>query len=221
MRNSTVIGRIGRRRRASELRGRGRRDPALGRVELPGQGDLPNASQIVTGDQVEVAGNADRHGVEHRADAATARRADAQPSTTRPTRRCARARRRPSARRRCRAIANRYVDLRLGPGERAADPQTAASSAPATRPAPSTSTSCSTRSTPPTRKGLQNVIQGSASQYAGRGQQAQVAWQYLNPAIASSSMLFREINRDTGEVHELHRQVEQPRLRHRAAPAPT
>ena len=43
------------------------------------------------------------------------------------------------------------------------------------------------------------MIQGSASQYAGQGRQAQAAWQYLNPAIASSSMLFREINRDTSK----------------------
>jgi phospholipid/cholesterol/gamma-HCH transport system substrate-binding protein len=49
----------------------------------------------------------------------------------------------------------------------------------------------------PTRKGLQNVLQGSASQYAGRGQQAQLAWEYLNPAIATSSLLFHELNRDT------------------------
>ena len=39
--------------------------------------------------------------------------------------------------------------------------------------------------------------------YTGRGNQAQIAWQYLNPAIASTSMLFREINRDTGKLHEL------------------
>ena len=43
------------------------------------------------------------------------------------------------------------------------------------------------------------MIQGSASQYAGRGRQAQVGWAYLNPSIASSSMLFREINRDSSK----------------------
>jgi phospholipid/cholesterol/gamma-HCH transport system substrate-binding protein len=50
-----------------------------------------------------------------------------------------------------------------------------------------------------TRKGLQDVFQGSASSYAGRGQQAQLAWEYLNPAIASSSLLFHELNRDTSK----------------------
>jgi phospholipid/cholesterol/gamma-HCH transport system substrate-binding protein len=43
------------------------------------------------------------------------------------------------------------------------------------------------------------VIQGSASQYAMEGQKMQAAWQYLNPAIASSSVLFHEINRDTNK----------------------
>ena len=52
---------------------------------------------------------------------------------------------------------------------------------------------------PPTLKGLQDVFQGSASQYAGRGRQAQQAWAYLNPAIASSSALFGELNRDTSQ----------------------
>jgi phospholipid/cholesterol/gamma-HCH transport system substrate-binding protein len=51
----------------------------------------------------------------------------------------------------------------------------------------------------PTRKGLQQVFQGSASQYAGKGQMAQLAWEYLNPAIASSSLLFHELNRDTSK----------------------
>lgn len=51
----------------------------------------------------------------------------------------------------------------------------------------------------PTRKGLQNVFQGSAKQYAGKGQQAQRAWEYLNPAIATSTLLFQELNRDTAK----------------------
>lgn len=50
----------------------------------------------------------------------------------------------------------------------------------------------------PTLKGLQDVFQGSAEQYKGYGQLAARAFPYLNPAIASSSMLFREINRNPG-----------------------
>jgi len=43
------------------------------------------------------------------------------------------------------------------------------------------------------------VFQGSAAQYAGRGQQANLAWQYLNPSIATASILFHELNRDTAK----------------------
>ncbi len=51
----------------------------------------------------------------------------------------------------------------------------------------------------PTRKGLQDVFQGSASQVKGQGKTMQAALAYLNPAIASSSALFRELNRNTGQ----------------------
>jgi phospholipid/cholesterol/gamma-HCH transport system substrate-binding protein len=51
----------------------------------------------------------------------------------------------------------------------------------------------------PTRKGLQDVFQGSASQYQDAGKLAQKAFVYLNPAVAASSMLFSELNRNTGQ----------------------
>lgn len=51
----------------------------------------------------------------------------------------------------------------------------------------------------PTLKGLQDVFQGSASQVKGAGQKMQAAFQYLNPAVAASSALFRELNRNTGD----------------------
>ena len=50
----------------------------------------------------------------------------------------------------------------------------------------------------PTLKGLQDVFQGSASQYKGSGKIAQAALQYLNPAVAASSMLFNQLNRNDG-----------------------
>ncbi len=95
-------------------------------------------------------------------------------------------------------IANRYVDLRLGP----------ASGGPiangGTIPTQYTTSAVDLDQlfntlNPPTLKGLQNLIQGSASQYAGAGKEAQAAWQYLNPAVASTSVLFSEINRDTNK----------------------
>ena len=61
------------------------------------------------------------------------------------------------------------------------------------------------------------MIQGSASQYAGQGKAIQAAWQYLNPAIASSSVLFSEINRDTSQFTNFIVKTEQPG--HRRLPA--
>jgi phospholipid/cholesterol/gamma-HCH transport system substrate-binding protein len=95
-------------------------------------------------------------------------------------------------------IANRYVDLRLGPGNGAKIPNGGVIPASSTTSAVDFDQLFNTLDGP-TRKGLQNVIQGSASQYGTSGKQAQAAWQYLNPAVASSSVLFRELNRDTGK----------------------
>ena len=95
-------------------------------------------------------------------------------------------------------IANRYVDLNLGPATAPKIPTNGVI------PTSHTTTAVDLDElfnslNGPTRKGLQNVFQGSASQYAGRGQTAQLAWEYLNPAIASSSILFHELNRDTSK----------------------
>ena len=95
-------------------------------------------------------------------------------------------------------IANRYVDLRLGPGNARAIPNGGIIGTQYTTSAVDLDQLFNTLDAP-TRKALQDVIQGSASQYSGQGRVAQAAWQYLNPAVASSSLLFREINRDTGK----------------------
>ena len=49
----------------------------------------------------------------------------------------------------------------------------------------------------PTRRALQGVIQGSANQVEGRSKELNEALPYLNPSLAASSRLFREIDRDT------------------------
>lgn len=95
-------------------------------------------------------------------------------------------------------IANRYVDLRLGPATGAKIPNGGVIPTRYTTTAVDLDQLFNTLD-PPTRKALQDVIQGSASQYATQGKAMQRAWAYLNPAIASSSVLFREINRDTGK----------------------
>jgi phospholipid/cholesterol/gamma-HCH transport system substrate-binding protein len=90
-------------------------------------------------------------------------------------------------------IANRYVDLRLGSGPKI--PSGATIGTQYTTSAVDLDQLFNTLNKP-TRAALQQLIQGSANAYTGRGDQAQIAWQYLNPSIAATSMLFREINRD-------------------------
>ncbi len=50
---------------------------------------------------------------------------------------------------------------------------------------------------PSTRKALQNFFKGSAAQYSGVTKQANIAFHYLNPELATSSRLFNELNYDT------------------------
>ncbi len=49
---------------------------------------------------------------------------------------------------------------------------------------------------PKTRRGLQNVIQGSATQYAGKGPQVNESAKYFSPAISTTDQLVKELNRD-------------------------
>ncbi len=95
-------------------------------------------------------------------------------------------------------FANRYVDLDLGPGTAAKIRNSGlinASNTTSTVDLDELFNSLNAQ----TRQGLRDVFQGSASQYAGRGKQAQLAWQYLNPSIATASVLFHELNRDTAK----------------------
>jgi phospholipid/cholesterol/gamma-HCH transport system substrate-binding protein len=50
---------------------------------------------------------------------------------------------------------------------------------------------------PKTRKALSGVIRGYAASYAGKGAQANAGWAYLNPSLAASDRLFEELNSDT------------------------
>lgn len=49
---------------------------------------------------------------------------------------------------------------------------------------------------PETRDGLQQLVQGFATQYDGRGRDANASLRYLNPALSTSSRLTQEIVRD-------------------------
>ncbi len=48
----------------------------------------------------------------------------------------------------------------------------------------------------PTRKSLQDVIQGSAASYAGRGAQANDSYKYFSPALVATDKLLQELDSD-------------------------
>ncbi|HEY6399675.1 MAG TPA: MlaD family protein, partial [Solirubrobacteraceae bacterium] len=156
-----------------------------------------NASQIVAGDQVEVAGNS-VGSVSHIAitpSGLAELTLDITDPNYYPLRRGTEATVRLVS---LSGIANRYVDLRLGPGGAPSIPSGETIGTHNTTSAVDLDQLFNTLNGP-TRQGLQAVIQGSASEYAGRAGEAQLAWRYLNPAIASTSVLFAEINRDTSQ----------------------
>jgi phospholipid/cholesterol/gamma-HCH transport system substrate-binding protein len=95
-------------------------------------------------------------------------------------------------------IASRYVDLHLGSPNRAKIPNNGTIAQTNTTSEVDLDQIFNTLNGP-TRKGLQDVFVGSASQYKNAGAVAQKAFPYLNPAIAASATLFNEIDRDTSK----------------------
>ncbi len=93
-------------------------------------------------------------------------------------------------------IANRYVDLRLGTPGAGSIPDGGRIAATHTTSEVDLDQIFNTLDAP-TRQALQQLIQGSARQFQGETARARAAFQYLNPAIASTSTLFAELNRDT------------------------
>src|SRR6185503_6523384 len=55
---------------------------------------------------------------------------------------------------------------------------------------------------PKTRKGLQNIVQGGATQYDGVAAEANEAAKYFNPALSSASRLTRELVRDDDQFEK-------------------
>ncbi|HEY2159677.1 MAG TPA: MlaD family protein [Solirubrobacteraceae bacterium] len=156
-----------------------------------------NASQIVSGDSVDVAGNqiGTVSGISLTPNGRADLTLDITNATYQPLYQGTIATIRAVS---LTGIANRYVELRL--------PSAGAPRIPDGGTIPSYDTTSATdfdelfdTLNAPTRKALQNVFQGSAAEYQGEGQAANTAWQYLNPAVASSSMLFAELNKNTSE----------------------
>jgi len=144
-----------------------------------------NASQIVNGDLVEVAG--DSVGTVSNISLTPNGEADLtlniNNSTYEPLHRGTLATVRAVS---LTGIANRYIELRMPPAGSGTIPNNGTIPTQDTTSATDFDELFDTLNGP-TRKALQNVIQGSAAEYAGQGKLANTAWQYLNPAIASSA----------------------------------
>ena len=93
-------------------------------------------------------------------------------------------------------IANRYVDVRLGPGDANEIPDGGIIEQTDTTTAVDLDQLFNVFDER-TRRSLSNFFKGSATQYGGRGREANAGFLYLNPALASSSRLFEELNADT------------------------
>ncbi len=97
-------------------------------------------------------------------------------------------------------VVNRYVDLRL-PGGEATTPMEEGEVIPASRTTSAVDLDQLFNTfDDETKKGLQRFIRGSAQQYEGMGPGANEGWRYLNPSFVASTRLFRELNRDPGEL---------------------
>jgi phospholipid/cholesterol/gamma-HCH transport system substrate-binding protein len=94
-------------------------------------------------------------------------------------------------------VANRYVDLRLPDASRQKEiPDGGVIPSSATTTAVDLDQLFNTFD-PKTRNALRGVIRGFSTAYAGRGRELNSGWLYLNPSLAASSRLFRELNYDT------------------------
>jgi phospholipid/cholesterol/gamma-HCH transport system substrate-binding protein len=92
-------------------------------------------------------------------------------------------------------IANRYVALSLGP-QSSPKIESGGQIRPDRTTSPVDLDQLFNTLDEPTRKGLQDIIQGSAAQYRGKVQEASQSVRYFNPALSTSSALLRELVRD-------------------------
>ena len=96
-------------------------------------------------------------------------------------------------------VANRYIALSPGPNNAHALDAGAALTADKTTDIVDLDQLFNTFD-PKTRKALQQVIHGSATQFKGRGDAANQAAEYFNPALSTTRQLIDEVNRDSATL---------------------
>jgi phospholipid/cholesterol/gamma-HCH transport system substrate-binding protein len=96
-------------------------------------------------------------------------------------------------------IANRYVALTPGPSTNAKLPDGATLGTDKTT-TPVDLDEIFNTLDPKTRKSLQGVIHGFATQYAGKGRQANASIKYFNPVLSSGRRLVNEVDADEGAL---------------------
>jgi phospholipid/cholesterol/gamma-HCH transport system substrate-binding protein len=93
-------------------------------------------------------------------------------------------------------VANRYVDLDMGPNSNPPLDEGAVIKSDQTTSTVDLDQLFNTLD-PKTRDALGGVVRGFGDQYKGQGEAASKGWLYLNPSLAASSRLFNELDRDT------------------------
>ena len=101
-------------------------------------------------------------------------------------------------------IANRYINLTPGPNNAPKIPDNGVIPADQTT-SPVDLDALFNALDPKTRKGLQQLVQGFATQYKGREAQANAAARYFNPAISTTSALVHELASDQDALKALLR----------------
>ena len=157
--------------------------------------DFVTASQLVEGNDVKVAGaSVGSVGDIVLTDAGKARvTLDIDADGYHPLRRGTRAIIRQTS---LSGVANRYVDLQLGPGDAADIPDGGRLPTQSTSAAVDLDQILNTFD-PKARRGVQKTVAFLRDFQAGNEEEANEALRYLNPALSSSARLFAELNRST------------------------
>jgi phospholipid/cholesterol/gamma-HCH transport system substrate-binding protein len=158
------------------------------------QANFQNASQLVKGNLVQVSGNAvgkvERIELTRDGQAAVTMSIEEDYA---PLREGTRAVVRMAS---LSGVANRYVDLTMAPDSAPEIPDGGVIEQHATTSAVDLDQLFNTLDDE-TMASIQKVFKGSADQYRGNGKEMNEGLLYLNPSLAASSKLFRELNRDT------------------------